>query len=236
MNTDNNNLFNFNFDVNNVNGAIAHDSCLVNNKFSSVTQYIQFINGSYTNEHLIINHTNFPVYDEEFHLEDETASAPFVHCTACPLFNEAINRLDLDRVAELEEGFYHLDKRTKTCDFASATVASSFAYLFAPYSAAATTAASHESDYATHQDDVSASALDALVAQTENLSINIDIDLNNINNEDDEDILFNEYCELNWEEFVARSAEFAALNYNRSSPVIPMTYVPSDERMQRYLH
>jgi hypothetical protein len=230
----NNNIFNFNFDVNN--GVIAPDNYLVNNKFSNVQEYIQFINGSFTNPNLLISHTNFPVYDEAVELDDETdidsaaTAAALAHCPCCPLFNEAIKTLHLDRLSELEEGVYHLDKRAKTCDFASATVASSFAYLFAP------SAASHESDYATPPDDASASALDALIAQTENLSINIDIDLNNINNEEDEDLLFNEYCELNWEEFVARSAEFAALNYNRSSPVIPMTYVPSNERMQRYLH
>jgi len=231
----NNNIFNFNFDVNN--GLIAPDNYLVNNKFSNVQDYIQFINGSFTNQHLLITHTNFPVYDEAVELHDESendsaATAALVHCPCCPLFNEAIQYLNLDRLSELEEGVYHLNKRAKTCDFASATVASTFAYLFAPSAANATASAANATASAATMD----AALDALVTQTENLSINIDIDLNNINNEDDEDLLFNEYCELNWEEFVARSAEFAALNYNRSSPVIPMTYVPSDERMQRYLH
>ena len=251
MNTDNNtNLFNFNFDVNN-NGnglsLIVADN-LVNNKFSNVQDYIQFINGSLTNQNLLISHTNFPVYDEAVDLEDEveyeveesgtnasattTTNVMSAHCPCCPLFNEAIKKLNLERLAELEEGVYHLNKRAKTCDFASATVASSFAYLFAPSAAAAdatTTAAAAEAAEAADSD------LDAIIDQTASLHINIDQDNSENESEEDEDLLFNEYCELNWEEFVARSAEFAALNYNRSSPVIPMTYVPSDERMQRYL-
>lgn len=250
MNTDNNtNLFNFNFDVNN-NGngltLIAADN-YVNNKFSNVQDYIQFINGSLTNQNLLISHTNFPVYDEVVDLEDEledeveesgtnasattTTNVMSAHCPCCPLFNEAIKKLNLERLAELEEGVYHLNKRAKTCDFASATVASSFAYLFAPSAAEATAAANASTHYAAAD-----SELDAIIEQTASLHINIDQDNSENENEEDEDLLFNEYCELNWEEFVARSAEFAALNYNRSSPVIPMTYVPSDERMQRYLH
>lgn len=244
MNTDNNtNLFNFNFDVNNGIGLIAADN-LVNNKFSNVQDYIQFINGSLTNQNLIISHTNFPVYDEAVDLEDEvedshtnviaattTTNVASVHCPCCPLFNEAIKQLNLERLAELEEGVYHLNKRAKTCDFASATVASSFAYLFAPSAAEATAAANATTDYAAADSEI-----DAIIDKTGSLNINIDQDNSENENEEDEDLLFNEYCELNWEEFVARSAEFAALNYNRSSPVIPMTYVPSDERMQRYLH
>ena len=46
---------------------------------------------------------------------------------------------------------------------------------------------------------------------------------------------FNSYCELSWENFVARTTDFAireqALRFPNS---LPMYYVPSDERMQRY--
>ena len=173
MNTDNNNLFNFNFDVNNNGlGLSAPDSCLVNNKFSNVQDYIQFINGSLTNQKLIISHTNFPVYDEAVDLEDEVEESATnvvsAHCPCCPVFNEAIKKLNLERLAEIEDGCYHLNKRAKTCDFASATVASSFAYLFAPSAAEASAA---EAANATDDDEI-----DAIIDQTGSLNINIDQD------------------------------------------------------------